>query len=148
MIKINVFFISRSRSLQPWSRFLIWSDPGERHFGGPPPSNFDPNPHLYSGLSQRRAGCHACLWTDQIPDLRIYVVIAVWGPSFVPKSQVSSFSGGPGKAQHPSLTTSLYYVPTPVTLSLARPVMFVWHWPPLENTWTEPVCLGLPFRAS
>merc|ERR1712147_473152 len=76
-------------------------------FGDTPPPNIDQNPHPYSGLSQSLPGPHASLWTDQIPDLRIYVVIAVWGPSFVPNSQFPSFSGGPGKAHHPSLTTSL-----------------------------------------
>ena len=40
------------------------------------------------------AGSHAFLWTGQVPELRIYVVGAVGGPSFGPKSQFSSFSEG------------------------------------------------------
>ena len=76
-------------------------------FGDTPPPNIDQNPNPYSGLSQSLPGPHAYLWTDQIPDLRIYVVIAAWGPSFVPKSKFSSFSRGPGKAQHPGLSYSL-----------------------------------------
>ena len=51
-----------------------------------------------------RAGSHAFLWTGQVPELRIYVVGAVRGPSFGPKSQFSSFSGVPGKAHHPTLS--------------------------------------------
>ena len=49
------------------------------------------------------AGSHAFLWTGQVPELRIYVVGAAGGPSFGPKSQFSSFSGGPGKTHHPAL---------------------------------------------
>ena len=46
-------------------------------FGDPPSPNIDQNPYLYSGLPQSLAASHASLWTDQIPDLRIYVVIAL-----------------------------------------------------------------------
>ena len=46
-------------------------------FGDTPPPNIDKNPYPYSGLSQFLAASHASLWTDQIPDLRIYVVIAL-----------------------------------------------------------------------
>ena len=77
-------------------------------FWDTPPPNIDQNPHPYPGLSQSLPGPHASLWTDQIPGLRIYVVIAVWGPSFVPESKFSSFSDAPGKAQHPGLANSLH----------------------------------------
>ena len=46
-------------------------------FVGTPPPKIDQHPYPHSGLSQRGAGFHAFLWSDQIPNLRIYVVIAV-----------------------------------------------------------------------
>ena len=74
----NRFFgLPRPRPIQPRSRFSIWGNSGDRHFWGSQPPNFNQNPYLYSGLSQRGAACHAFLWTDQIPELRIYGVIAV-----------------------------------------------------------------------
>ena len=50
---------------------------GTDTFGDTPPINSDQNPYPYSGLSLLQAGSHASLWADQIPELRIYVVIAV-----------------------------------------------------------------------
>ena len=73
-----VFLDSPGRDLSNQGRgFRFGAIPGTDIFGDTPPPNTDQNPYLYSGLSQRGAGCHASLWTDQIPDLRIYVVIAV-----------------------------------------------------------------------
>ena len=46
-------------------------------FGDIPPPNIDQHAYPYSGLSQSLPGPIASLWTDQLPDLRIYVVIAV-----------------------------------------------------------------------
>ena len=57
--------------------FPFGAIPGTDIFGDTPPPNIDQNPYPYSGLSQSLAGSHASLWTDQIPDLRIYVVIAL-----------------------------------------------------------------------
>ena len=82
--------------------FRFGDIPGIDIFGDTPPPNIDQNPYPCSGHAQRRKGCHASLWPDQIPDFRIYVVTATWGPSFVPRSKFSSFfSGSPGKAQNP-----------------------------------------------
>ena len=63
---------------------------------------FSPKSNFHSGLSLCWAGSHAFLWTGQVPELRIYVVGAAGGPSFGPKSQFSSFSGGP-ETHHPAL---------------------------------------------
>ena len=71
--------------------FPFGAFPGTDIFWDPQPPNFNENPYPYSGLSQFLAASHATLWTDQIPDLWIYVVIAVWGPSCVPKYSFSSF---------------------------------------------------------
>ena len=57
--------------------FRFGAIPGTDIFGYTPPTNIDQNPYPYSGLSQRGAGSHASLWTDQIPVLRIYLVVAV-----------------------------------------------------------------------
>ena len=84
------YLVSPGRGLFSQGRGLrSGAIPGTDAFGDTPPYNIDQNPHPYSGLSQRRAGSHACLWTDQIPDLQIYVVINYPGPSRV--SEVSIF---------------------------------------------------------
>ena len=74
----TVFLDSPGQDLSNQGRgFPFGAIPGTDIFGDTPPPNIDQNPDLYSGLSQLLAGSHASLWTDQIPDLRIYVVIAV-----------------------------------------------------------------------
>ena len=73
-----VFWDSPGRDLSNEGRgFPFGAIPGTDIFGDPPPPNIDQNPYPYSGLSQSLAASHASLWTDQIPDLRIYVVIAL-----------------------------------------------------------------------
>ena len=73
-----VFSDAPGRDLSNQGRgFRFGAIPGTDIGGDTQPSNFDRNPYPYSGLSQRRAGSLASLWTDQILDLRIYVVIAV-----------------------------------------------------------------------
>ena len=73
-----VFWDSPGRDLSNQGRgFRFGAIPGTDIFGDTPPSIIDQNPYPYSGLSQSLAASHASLWTDQIPDLRIYVVIAL-----------------------------------------------------------------------
>ena len=74
----KIFFSSAGRDLFSHGRsFQFGTILGTDIFGDTPPTNMDQNRSRYSGLCERRAGSHASLWTDQIPDLRIYVVIAV-----------------------------------------------------------------------
>ena len=78
LAKKQGFLASPDRDLFSQHRgFQFGAILGTDIFGDTPPPNIDQNPHPYSGLSQSLPGPHASLWTDQIPDLRIYVVIAV-----------------------------------------------------------------------
>ena len=52
---------------------------------------FSPNPHPYSGLSHRRAACHAIQPTDRRPGLRSKLVILCQSPSRVPILTFSKF---------------------------------------------------------
>ena len=55
---------------------------------------FSPNPHPYSGLSHRRAACHAIQPTDRRPGLRSKLVILCQSPSRVP--MLTFFNFWPG----------------------------------------------------
>ena len=72
--------------------FRFGAIPGTDILWDTPPLNIDEHPYPYSGLSRRRAGSHASLWTDQIPDLRIYVVTVHPSPSRVPHRNVQFFT--------------------------------------------------------
>ena len=88
----KIVFLDPRRELSNKGRgFRFGAIPGTDIFGDTRPPNIDQNPHLYSGFSQRGAGCHASLWIDQISDFRLYMVIAVGDVLFVPNSNFPVF---------------------------------------------------------
>ena len=64
-------------------------------FGDTSAPKIDQNSYPCSGFYQFHAASNASLWTDQIPDLRIYVVISCPGPSRVPSVLIFFICGLP-----------------------------------------------------